>query len=142
MDNKGRGIISYIFGWLGGLIVLCAFKDNDKKTTIHACQAIIANVAYILINMIYRFIPITIPLFSLVIFGLYVAIVVMGIVKVCNNEEAELPVIGNLAKSIFANKINSAPDVVNTNTTETPKEEPKAEEPKQEEAKPEEPKNE
>lgn len=117
MDDKAKGIISYVFGWIGGLIVLLAFKDNNKKTTIHACQSIIASAAVFVINTIYRYIPIYIPFFSTVMWALQIIVLIVGIIKVVNNEEAELPVLGNLAKSIFAKKIAEAPDVVNTNTT-------------------------
>lgn len=30
MNQKTRAILAYIFGWLGGLIVLFAVKDNEK----------------------------------------------------------------------------------------------------------------
>lgn len=29
-ESKTRAILAYIFGWLGGLIVLFAVKDNEK----------------------------------------------------------------------------------------------------------------
>ena len=136
MDDKGKGIIAYIFGWLGGLIVLLAFKDNNKKTTIHACQAIVISVAVIAINIIYGIIPITIPFFSTVIWGLQIVLIIMGIVKVVNNEDPELPVVGNLAKSIFAKKIEEAPEVA-PKAPDAPKAPEAPEEPKQ----PEEPKD-
>ena len=125
MDDKGKGIISYIFGWLGGLIVLLAFKDNNKKTTIHACQAITMSVAVMAVNIIYGLIPVTIPFFSTVIWALQIVVMVIGIIKVVNNDEAEIPVLGDLTKSIFKSKIDAAPDVV-------AKEAPKAEAPKEE----------
>ena len=31
MNQKTRAILAYIFGWLGGLIVLFAVKDNEKN---------------------------------------------------------------------------------------------------------------
>ena len=126
MDEKGKGIIAYIFGWLGGLIVLLAFKDNNKKTTIHACQSIVVSVGVIVINIVYGFLPITIPFFSTVVWALQVACVIMGIVKVVNNDAPELPVVSGIAKSIFAKKIDEAPETVNTETkTEEPKDENK-----------------
>ncbi len=127
MDNgKMRGIISYLFGWLGGLIVLVAFKDNDRKTTIHACQSITASVAVFILNFALGFIEglfsIHIPFVGTVLWALQIVVLVMGIVKVVNNDAPEIPVIGDIAKSIFAKKIAAAPE-----TVETKKEEPKAE---------------
>ena len=135
-NNKIRGIISYLFGWIGGLIVLLAFKDNDKKTTIHAAQSITASVAVFVLSFALGFIEglfgIHIPLVGTVLYALQIVVLVMGIVKVVNNDAPELPVVGDIAKSIFAKRINAAPETVD---------EPKKEEPKKEE-KPEEPKNE
>ncbi len=118
MDDKGKGIISYIFGWLGGLIVLLAFKDNNKKTTFHACQAITASVGFIVIRSVYGMIPIYIPFFSTVLWALNIVVLVLGITKVLNNDNPEIPVIGDLTKSIFGKTINDAPDVVNTNSNQ------------------------
>lgn len=147
MDDKGKGIISYIFGWLGGLIVLLAFKDNDKKTVTHACQAITASVLIYIVRFIYAIVPFSIPYFSSVISLLLIAIKVIGIVKVVNGDDPKIPVIGDIALSVFGSKINATPDVV---AKEAPKEEAKAEEKKEEpkteekkeEAKPEEDKKE
>ena len=55
MDDKGKGIIAYVFGLIGGLIVLLAFKkDNNKKTTIHACQSITISIAVLAVNIAYN----------------------------------------------------------------------------------------
>ena len=32
MDQKVRGLLAYLFGWIGGLVVLLAYKDNDSRT--------------------------------------------------------------------------------------------------------------
>ena len=64
MSEKGKAILAYIFTWVGGLIVLFGIKDNEKNTKLHAAQAIVIGVAYMIILIIYRIIPIYIP-FSL-----------------------------------------------------------------------------
>ena len=117
MSDKAKGIISYIFGWIGGLIVLLAFKDNNKKTTIHACQAIVASVAVWAANVIYNFIPVSIPFFGTIVWAFNIMVLIVGIIKVVNNDAAEIPVLGDVTKSIFAKKIAEAPDEVNTTTT-------------------------
>ena len=35
MSEKAKSILSYIFGWIGGLIVLFAMKDNERNTRIN-----------------------------------------------------------------------------------------------------------
>ncbi|MCI8617306.1 DUF4870 domain-containing protein [uncultured Clostridium sp.] len=105
MSEKGKCIISYIFGWIGGLIVLFAMKDNERNTKFHAAQAITLSIGYFVISIAYRFIPITIPFFSTALWAIYIIGIIMGIAKANKNEDPELPVIGGIAKSIFSKKI-------------------------------------
>lgn len=105
MSEKSKAIIAYIFGWIGGLIVLFAMKDNEKDTKFHAAQAIVISVGYFLIAAIYRYVPIVIPFFSTALWGVYIIAIIMGIVKANKEEDPELPVIGGIAKSIFGKKI-------------------------------------
>lgn len=105
MSEKGKSIIAYIFGWIGGLIVLFAIKDNEKNTKFHAAQAITLSVGYFVISLVYRYIPIRIPFFSTALWAIYIIGIIMGIVKANKEENPELPVIGGIAKSIFGKKI-------------------------------------
>lgn len=106
MSEKAKCIIAYIFGWIGGLIVLFAMKDNEKNTKFHAAQAIVLSAGYFLISMVYAFIPFTIPFFSTVLWAIYIIGIIMGIAKANKGENPELPVIGGIAQSIFGKKIN------------------------------------
>ena len=106
MSEKGKGVLAYIFTWIGGLIVLYGMKDNERNTKIHAAQAIVIGIGYMVIYMIYRFIPVYIPFFSTIVYGLYIALVIIGIVKVNKGEDPELPVVGKIAMSLFDKKIN------------------------------------
>ncbi len=105
MSEKAKSILAYIFGWLGGLIVLFAVKDNDKNTKFHASQAITLSVGYFLISLVYTYIPLKIPFFSTALWAVYIIFIVMGIVKANKEEDPELPLIGKLTKSIFGKKI-------------------------------------
>lgn len=105
MSEKAKAIVAYLFGWLGGLIVLFAVKDNTRETKFHAAQAIVLSVGYFLILLVYRFIPITIPFFNTAVWVIYIVGMIMGIAKANKEEDPELPVIGGIAKSIFSKKI-------------------------------------
>ena len=105
MSEKGKCILAYVFTWIGGLIVLFGMKDNERNTKIHAAQAIVIGLGYMIIVAIYNFAPISIPFFSRIIWGLYVVLVIIGIVKANKEEEPELPVVGSIAKSLFGKKI-------------------------------------
>ena len=106
MTEKGKAILAYVFTWIGGLIVLYGMKDNEKNTKFHAAQAIVIGIGYMIIYAIYRVSPIYIPFFSTIIYGLYIVLVIIGISKANKDEDPELPVVGNIAKSIFGKKID------------------------------------
>lgn len=105
MSEKGKCILAYLLGWIGGLIVLFALKNNEKNTKFHAAQAITLSAGYTIISVIYSFIPIIIPFFSIALWVLYIIAIIMGIAKVNKEENPELPIVGELAKKIFSKKI-------------------------------------
>lgn len=107
MSEKGKAVLSYIFGWLSGLIVLYAIKDNQRNTKFHAAQSIVLSGGYCIISMIYSWLPIAIPFFSAALSILFIVGAIMGIVKAYKEEEnPELPLVGGLTKSIFGKKID------------------------------------
>lgn len=106
MSEKAKCILVYLLGWIGGIIVLFAIKENKRNTKFHAAQAIVLSAGYSIIFMIYSFIPIYIPFFSTVLWAIYIIGIIMGIAKANKEENPELPVIGNLARSIFGKKID------------------------------------
>lgn len=105
MNEKGKCVIAYLFGWIGGLIVLFGLKDNEKNTKFHAAQAIILSAGYMIVRIVYSMIPIIIPFFGTILWVIYILGIIMGIVKANNNENPELPVIGGIAKGLFGKKI-------------------------------------
>ena len=105
MNEKTKSILAYVFGWIGGLIILLAIKDNERNTKFHAAQAVVIGLGYMLIKLAYNYIPIVIPFFSTALWGIYIVAVIMGIVKANKEEDPELPVIGGIAKAIFGKKI-------------------------------------
>lgn len=105
MSEKAKSILAYIFGWIGGLIVLFAMKENEKNTKFHAAQAIVLSAGYFLIDLVYGYLPFTIPFFATVLWGIYIVGIIMGIAKANKEEDPELPVIGGVAKSIFGKQI-------------------------------------
>ncbi|MBP3255342.1 MAG: DUF4870 domain-containing protein [Clostridia bacterium] len=128
MDQKVRGLLSYLFGWLGGLIVLVAFKDNTKETNKNACQAIVLSVTLIVVNIVISIISFILGLISgvagndvisiivgifsfllgLVNFAAYVTYMIfaiMGMVKAYQEKDHNIPVITGLTQKIFKSKL-------------------------------------
>ncbi len=106
MDEKVKSILSYVFGFIGGLIVLYVVKDNERNTKIHAAQSIVISLSYTVLTSIYRMSPIVIPFFTYGLSGIYCVVFILGIIKACNNENPEIPIIGDVAKSLFGSKID------------------------------------
>lgn len=105
MSEKAKAILAYLLGWIGGLIVLFAMKDNEKNTKFHAAQAIVLSAGYFIISTVYGYLPFRIPFFTTALWGIYIVGIIMGIAKANKEEDPELPVIGGVTQSIFGKKI-------------------------------------
>ena len=103
-NEKTKSVIAYIFGIIGGVVILL-MKDTEQKTRIHAAQAITICLGYYILKIGYNFIPFGIPFFEYALTGIYFVLIAYGIVKACKDDEPELPVIGDLAKNIFKKQI-------------------------------------
>ncbi len=103
-NEKTKSVLAYIFGIIGGVIVL-VMKDTEKNTKIHAAQSITIFLAYYIIKFVYNFIPFGIPYFKYILSALYLIAIIVGIVKACNEDEPDIPIIGDIAKSIFKKQI-------------------------------------
>ena len=108
MSEKAKAILAYIFGWLGGLIVLLTGKDGPRETRFHAAQAIVISAGYFIIRIAYSFIPISIPFFSTALWAVYIIAIIMGIIKANKEEDPELPLIGKVAQAIFGKIIDGS----------------------------------
>ena len=104
-NEKTKSVLAYIFGLIGGLIVLM-MKGSEKRTKICAAQSITIALIYYIVRVAYGFIPFNIPFFDYIVSGLYLVASIIGIVKACNdNEEPEISGIGEIAKSFFKKQI-------------------------------------
>lgn len=104
-NDKIKAIVSYI-------IFICAIiflvqKDSSRNLKFHAAQAIVIAVAYFIISFAFGFIAglTGIGLFTILPYVFYILFMVLGIVKANGESDPELPVIGNITKSIFGKMI-------------------------------------
>ena len=105
MEQKIRGLLAYIFGWLGGLIILFAFKDNDSRTKFNACQSIVMSGASSIVSLVLGRIPF-IGFFAWV-FAIFIFVLsIIGAIKAYNEEDHELPVISDLTRQIFKSQLD------------------------------------
>ena len=103
MTDKTKGVLAYIFSFIGGLIFLLS-KDSSKNVKMHAAQSIVIFLGYLILTIVYNLLP-YIPMLSTIIYVVYIVAIIFGIVKVCREEDPELPVIGEIAKKIFGKQI-------------------------------------
>ena len=104
-NEKTKSVLAYIFGLIGGLIVLM-MKGSEKRTKICAAQSITIALIYYIVRVAYGFIPFNIPFFDYIVSGLYLVASIIGIVKACNdNEEPEIS--GKLLNHCLKYKLNN-----------------------------------
>ena len=105
LDDKVKGLIAYLLGFIGGIIMLVT-KENSKTVKLHGAQAIVISLGYSLLSFAYAFIPIEIPFFSTALSVVYAILIIMGCVNAYKEKEPELPVVAGIAKSIFGKQID------------------------------------
>ena len=116
LDENVAALLSYIFGWLSGLIFFLMEKDS-RLVKFHAMQSILLNVAALVLGFVLWFVwvfgvivsaSINETLGSLVglVLGLLVFVfwiglliaVVLCLVKAYQKQYFKLPIIGNFAE--------------------------------------------
>jgi uncharacterized membrane protein len=104
MDDKTKGILAYIFGIIAGTIFLFS-KESTQIVKQHSANGFVTNVMTIILYILFSFNIRTWMLLPLV-WAFAIAILVIGIVKVCNNSDPNIPVISDIAKAIFKNQLS------------------------------------
>lgn len=105
MEQKIRGLLAYLFGWLGGVVVLFAFKDNDSRTKFNACQSIVLSGSSTIVSILLGWIPVVRYVAYLYMFGMFV-LAVIGMIKAYQEEDYELPVVSDLTRNIFKSQLD------------------------------------
>ena len=104
MEQKIRGLIAY-FGWIGGLIVLFGFKDNDSRTKFNACQSITMSIAASAVTLVFGFIPVI--RYIAYLFSAFIGVLlIIGMIKAYQEEDYEIPVISDLTRNIFKSQLD------------------------------------
>jgi uncharacterized membrane protein len=120
LDENIAALLSYVFGWLSGLIFFLIEKDS-RLVRFHAMQSILLNAAAIIVGIVLwiAWVLVAIVLgqisdvlaslvsivFGLLIFVFYLGIligVVLCLIKAYQSQFFKLPVIGNFAEKFSA----------------------------------------
>jgi uncharacterized membrane protein len=108
LEPNLAALLAYLFGWISGLIFFLIEKDN-KYVRFHALQSILLNVAMIVIyiglvivSIVLRIIPvlgaIIAGLLWLLIPFVFLAAVIILMIKAYQGEMFKLPIIGDIAE--------------------------------------------
>ena len=120
LDENVAALLSYIFGWVSGLIFFLIEKDS-RLVRFHAMQSILLNVVALVFGVglwiVWGVLAIIVSqisgavaslvsiLLGLVIFAFYIALliaVILCLVKAYQKQYYKLPVIGNFAEKFSA----------------------------------------
>lgn len=101
MSEKMKAIIGYIIPIVA--VIFLVQKDTDPKTKFHNAQTIVIFVAYLILSFVTGFISglTGINFISWLAYPVYIIFIILGIVKANSEDAPELPLIGNITKSIF-----------------------------------------
>ena len=116
MNNTGKGLIAYLLGWVGALIILFGLKDNDRNITFHCYQSLMINISLVVVSIAFGIVGAIVPFIGILTpaFGIFCfVLVILGVIKVCNNEpDPKLILVGDLTEKLFGDAINKAPVTV------------------------------
>ena len=99
---KLKGVLAYLFGLLGGLIVYFTAKEGEETLKFHAAQSMTLSIANYVIGIACGFIPGVGGTIAAIVSLIAFILVIIGIVKVLREDaELELPIVGDLTHSIF-----------------------------------------
>ena len=107
MDDKVKGILAWALSLVGGLIFLF-MKDSSAKVKMHAAQSLVAIGGLIAIDIVLGILGIVIPFLGIIswlAWVLYLVCYIMGIVRAAQDGDPELPVLADVAKSIFKKQL-------------------------------------
>ena len=126
MDQKIRGLLAYLFSWIGGLVVLVGFKDNTKETNFNAAQSIVLGVLFFAIRMVisiivgiltgivlasrggfgfFGFISGVLGFIGGILNIVFIILTIIGMVRAYQESEYNIPLVSDLTKKIFKNKV-------------------------------------
>lgn len=98
MDENIAGLLSYVFGFLTGIIFFIVEKDS-AFVKFHAMQSILFSVAIFVIRFVLEFIPIIGGILSWLVSACGVIVWLFLMYQAYLNERFKLPFIGDIAES-------------------------------------------
>jgi len=95
MDPKLSALLCYLISVVGGIVFYLISKD--KFVRFHALQSIMLGVVFIVIDVIFMFVPF-LWFFSWLVWLGFVALSIVMMIKAYQGESYKLPLIGDIAE--------------------------------------------
>ena len=97
LDPNLAGLLTYLLGFVTGLIFLVIEKENSY-VRFHAYQSTIVFLAFFVASFVVGFIPLVGPLLSAVLSLASIVLWVLLMYKAFQGERFKLPVLGDMAE--------------------------------------------
>ncbi len=97
LDPKLAALLSYVFGFVTGLVFLVLEKENSF-VRFHAYQSTITFLGLFVVNLVLSFVPLLGPLLTMVLGLASTVIWIVLMVKAFQGERFKLPVLGDMAE--------------------------------------------
>lgn len=97
LDENIAGLLSYVLGWVTGLVFFLIEKDS-KFVKFHAMQSIITFVALSIVLIIVQLIPFIGWTLATIVSLLMIVVWIILMIKAYQGEKFKLPVVGDLAE--------------------------------------------
>ncbi|TYQ18316.1 UNVERIFIED_CONTAM: putative membrane protein [Acetivibrio alkalicellulosi] len=97
LDENVAALLSYVFGFVTGLIFFLLEKDS-RFVKFHAMQSILTSVVIFLLSIILGFIPILGWILLMILPLGTIALAIILMIKAYKNEWFKLPIIGDIAE--------------------------------------------
>lgn len=97
LDENVEALLSYLFGWVTGILFL-VIEKNNKFIRFHAMQSTITFLGFTVLSFIFSLIPFVGFLFEWVIRIIAIVVWIMCMIKAYQGEMFELPFIGDFAE--------------------------------------------
>ena len=97
LEENVAGALTYIVGWLTGIIFLLIEKDN-KFVRFHAMQSTLVFLSLMVLDLIFAWIPFFGWIISILIGLLILMLWLLLMYKAYKGEKYKLPIVGDIAE--------------------------------------------
>jgi uncharacterized membrane protein len=96
LDENVAGLLSYLFGWITGLIFFLVEKDS-KFVRFHAMQSIVVFGTFTVASIVFRLIPFIGWVLQIILSILALVLWIILMIKAYQGEKYKLPWAGDIA---------------------------------------------